>query len=241
MQFCVISDTAEDDPINKIIIRHSDHPSIIKLKEKCNVSEIFSLTVNEDTIKSEIKNLNRNKPTTYNNIPAKLLIDNVKACAPDITRIYNDSVLNYTFPDLLKMADITPAHKKDETTLKNNYRPISILPSVSKLFERIMYDQIWTFIETYLSAYLCGFRKGYSTEYCLISMLEKGKKALDEQKIVEILLTDLSKAFDCLNHGLLIAKLAAYGFDHSALMLIHNYLTGRKQRTKVNNYFSTWM
>ena len=72
-------------------------------------------------------------------------------------------------------------------------------------------------------------------------MLEKGKKALDERKIVGALLTDLSKAFDCLTHGLLIAKLAAYGFDHSALMLIHNYLTGRKQRTKVNNYFSTWM
>ena len=185
--------------------------------------------------------MNRNKPTTYNNIPAKLLIDNVNVCAPDITRIYNDSVLNCTFPDLLKMADITPAHEKDETTLKDNYRPISILPSVSKLFERIMYDQIWTFIEKYLSAYLCGFRKGYSTEYCLISMLEKGKMALDERKIVGALLTDLSKAFDCLNHGLLIAKLAAYGFDHSALMLIHNYLTGRKQRTKVNNYFSTWM
>ena len=104
-----------------------------------------------------------------------------------------------------------------------------------------MYDQIWTLIEKYLSAYLCGFRKGYSTEYCLISMLEKGKKSLDERKIVGALLTDLSKAFDCLNHGLLIAKLAAYGFDHSALMLIRNYLTGRKQRTKVNNYFSTWM
>ena len=61
------------------------------------------------------------------------------------------------------------------------------------------------------------------------------------EKLLCTLLTDLSKAFDCLNHGLLIAKLAVYGFDHSALMLIHNYLTGRKQRTKVNNYFNTWM
>ena len=71
------------------------------------------------------------------------------------------------------MADISLAHKKFETTNKANYRPISILPAVSKIFEKIMYDQIEMYMNTHLSDYLCGFRKGYSTQYCLLSMLEK--------------------------------------------------------------------
>ena len=93
---------------------------------------------------------------------------------------------------------------------------------------------------TFLSPYLCGFRKGYNTQLCLIVMLEKWKRALDNGKIAGALLTDLSKAFDCINHELLIAKLHAYGFDYTSLAYMHSYLTYRKQRTKVNNYFSPW-
>ena len=91
-----------------------------------------------------------------------------------------------------------------------------------------------------LSPYLCGFRKGYSTEYCLIVMLERFRKALDNNEKFGALLTDLSKAFDCLNHELLIAKLEAYGFDQLSLKMILSYLSGRKHRTKVNNSFSEW-
>ena len=139
------------------------------------------------------------------------------------------------------MADITPVYKKDEKIFKGNYRPVSILPSVSKIFERCMYHDIWGFIEPYISNYLCGFRKGNSTESCLIAMIEKCKKALDKRQCAGALLTDLSKAFDCLNHELLIAKLEAYGFDLPALNFIFSYFKGRKQRTKVNNSFSEWM
>jgi hypothetical protein len=227
-----------DDAIQKF----KDHPSILKIKERANSGETFSFSVvTEKTIRNTIDNLNVKKPTTFNNIPAKILVENADICTPYITKIYNDSIASSKFPELLKLADITPAHKKDETILKNNYRPVSILPCVSKIFGRNMYDQIWTFIEKHLSPYLCGFRKGYSTEYCLIAMLEKWRKALDKVNIAGAILTDLSKAFDCLNHNLLIAKLAAYGFDYSALAFINSYLTGRKQRTKVNNSFSTWM
>ena len=95
-------------------------------------------------------------------------------------------------------------------------------------------------MDNHLSNYLCGFRKGFSTQYCLITMLEKWKKALDNRKNAGALLTDLSKAFDCLNHELLIAKLEAYGFDYLALAYIFSYLSCRKQRTKVNNSFSIW-
>ena len=103
-----------------------------------------------------------------------------------------------------------------------------------------MHLQISRYMDFYLSEYLCCFRKGYSTHHCLILMLEKWRKALDKRNLAGALLTDLSKAFDCLNHALLIAKLDAYGFNYSSLALIFNYLSDRKQRTKVNNSFSTW-
>ena len=145
------------------------------------------------------------------------------------------------FPGPLKQADITPTHKKVDTTNKENYRPVSILPSVSKIFERNMFDQISGYIDKYLSPHLCGFRKGYNTQHSLIVMLEKWRKALDNGKLAGALLTDLSKAFDCLNHELMIAKLHAYGVDYNSLAYIYSYLSNRKHRTKVNNSLSSWV
>ena len=96
------------------------------------------------------------------------------------------------------------------------------------------------YIEKYLSPYLFGFRKRHSTEQCLLTMLEIWKKAADEKRFAGAILTDLSKAFDCLNHDLLLAKLNAYGFDLSALKFISSYLKDRKQRTKVGSSYSSW-
>ena len=95
-------------------------------------------------------------------------------------------------------------------------------------------------MEPLFSKQQCGFRKGYSTQYCLLSMLEKWKSAVDKGKYFGALLTDLSKAFDCISHELILAKLHAYGFSLRALRLIHSYLTNRKQRTRVNGNYSSW-
>ena len=102
-----------------------------------------------------------------------------------------------------------------------------------------MYDQIYTYLEN-ISPSLCGFRKGYSTQHCLAVMIESWKKAIDKNKNARAILTDLSKAFDCLNHKLLIAKLDAYGFDENSIQFIYNYATEPKQRTKINNSLSIW-
>ena len=230
-----------NDNIINVINKFKDHPSILKIKERVEIIDKFSFSIcSEDDIEMEIHKLNINKPTTFNNIPAKVLADNSDICSPIITKIYNNSILNSNFPGPLKKADITPAHKKDDRTKKENYRPVSILPSISKIFERNMYDQICLYMNNHLSKYLCGFRKGYNTQHCLMIMLEKWRKALDKRNIAGALLTDLSKAFDCLNHELLIAKLEAYGFDYLSLAYIYSYLSDREQRTKVNNSFSNW-
>ena len=191
-------------------------------------------------MEKHVHTLNVSKPTTYKNIPAKILVENSDICSGYITNIYNNSILTGSFPNAMKLADITPSHKKDDKTNKENYRPISILSSLSKVFEKIVHEDINQYMGNKLSPYLCGFRKGYCTQYCLMIMLEKFKKALDNKNKFGALLTDLSKAFDCLNHELLIAKLEAYGFSNASLNLILSYLSDRKQRTKVNNQFSEW-
>ena len=106
--------------------------------------------------------------------------------------------------------DYTPLFKKDDNTDKTNYRPISILPSISKIFERIMFKQMTAFIVSRISQYLCGFRKGYSTQHALLRLIDKLNKSLDIKEKIGILMMDLSKAFDCISHDLLIAKLNAY-------------------------------
>ena len=121
-------------------------------------------------------------------------------------------------------------HIKISKLSKANYRPISILPNVSKSYERCLYDQITTYFEHMFSRYQCDFCKGYSTQHCLLVMIEKWKKVVDNGGVLGVLLTDLSKVFDCILNDLIIAKLEAYGFHIDALKLIHDYLSNRKQR-----------
>ena len=229
------------DSVENVISKFKNHPSIVKIKENIQIGVPFSFRLsNEADMNEMIKNLNPSKPTTFNNIPAKVLIENKDIVSKYICKFYNESIENMNFPETLKNADITPVFKKDEKTSKENYRPISTLPTVSKLFERKMYNQIYAYMKNYLSNYLCGFREGFSTEYCLLVMLEKWKRSLDKKDTAGAILTDLSKALVCLNPELLIAKLAAYGFDKQSLSYIHSYLTDRKHRTKINNSFSEW-
>ena len=103
-----------------------------------------------------------------------------------------------------------------------------------------MFKQMSKYFEPFFSKFQCGFRKGFSAEQCLLSMLEKWKSAVDNQKRFGALLKDLSNAFDCLLHDLLIAKLNAYGFSIDSLRLVQDYLTNRKQRTRINSAYSSW-
>ena len=151
----------------------------------------------------------------------------------------NASIRSSKFHNELKEADIVPVHKKKSKLSKENYRPISILPNISKVYERCLYDQMSEFFDIF-SKYQCGFRKGYSAQHCLLVMIEKWKKVVDNGGAFGALLTDLSKAFDCIPHDLIIAKLEAYGFQIDALRLVHDYLSNRKQRVKLNETFSSW-
>ena len=131
------------------------------------------------------------------------------------------------FPSNLKNDDITPVFRKKDRENVENYRPVSILPILSKVYERCMYDQMYADLNKILSKWQCGFRQGYSTQHCLLIMTEKWRQCLDKGVISGALLTDLSKTFDCLLHDLLITKLAAYSFDYDSLVFIQGYLSER--------------
>ena len=129
--------------------------------------------------------------------------------------------------------------KKGSNNWKGNYRPVSILPNISKFYERRLFKPISNYFENVFSKFQCGFRQGLSAQYRPIYMIEKWKESVDKGKDFAVLLTYLSKAFDCLPHDLIIAKLNAYRFSLSAVRLIQSYLSKRKQWTKINTAYSS--
>ena len=157
-----------------------------------------------------------------------------------LTDCVNGALSQGIFPDRLKLANITPVHKKDETTDKENYRPVSVLPLFSKIFKKVIYDQLSQYLEKYLNSLLCSFRKAHSSQYALFKLLQAWQEELDKSGFAGTILMDLSKAYDPLPHDLLVAKFEAYGIDKNGLNLIHNYLTNRKQRTNISSSYSEW-
>ena len=133
-----------------------------------------------------------------------------------------------------KLSQSIKNDKKD----KNNYRPVSILSNISKLYEKCLHQQINEYFESLLSKFQCDFRKGFSAQNCLLGMVEKMKKIIDNEGVFAAVLTDLSKAFNYIPHGLLIAKLNAFGFDKKSLSFISADLYNRKQKFKVGLEFS---
>ena len=230
-----------DDPVLRAIKKYETHPSILKIQE-CPASEgvfNFSYTTFIE-VSNEIASLNIATVCPKDSIPSNIIKEFGDIFSLKISKDFNNSIDQAIFPSKLKLSDIAPVHKKGNRTDKSNYRPVSLLSTMSKIYERLLFNQINEYISHKLSKYLCGFRKHFSAQHCLILMLENWKFSLDKKGYCGALLTDLSKAFDCLDFDLLIAKFKAYGFCYKAIKLIHSYLTNRFQRVKVNSCHSSW-
>ena len=173
--------------------------------------------VQEDLVRKIILSLDGSKATPVGDIPADMLKSMVDVYLPFITKIINVSFENGCFPDELKLAEVGPIFEKNDDLDKENYRLVSILSHLSKVFEKIMYKQFDTFMRDKLSKILIGLRKNHSTQHCLMFMLEMWKNTLDKEGYVSAIFMDLSKVFDTLNHDLLIAKSGAYGFERDSL------------------------
>ena len=167
----------------------------------------------------------------------KLIAGDISKC---ITLIINQSLHSGIFPDKLKIAKVTPIHKKGDSKLITNYRPISVLPVISKIFETVICDQLnHYFVSNNL---LCpqqyGFTKNSSTELAALEVIDRLLNQLNKQKIPINFYLDLSKAFDSLCHSILLEKLAYYGVQNKAKDLIESYLNNRKQFVQIGEIVS---
>ena len=198
----------------------------------------FKLITSEEVLKT-IYTLQNNKGSSNYTIPVKILKTFGGSFLPYLTGVIYHSITTASFPDELKLAVIS-AFKKDDPLDKENYRPISLLSHTSRIYEKILFNQINDYIEPYFSDLLTGFRRNHSTQHCLIKTLEKWKHLLDNRYNIGVLFMDLSKAFDVLNHSFLLAKLDAHGFSLKSTTFIQSYLNKRMQKVYVNNNFSAW-
>ena len=157
-------------------------------------------------------------------IPTKIL----KECEftfDIMTACINKAMETGNFPDSLKMANVTPVFKKEDPLDKSNYRSVSTLPLLSKVYERVICNQLSEYSSNFLNEILCGFRIAHSTQHALFKLLQSWQKSLDCGGFVGTILMDLSKAYDCIPHELLIAKLHCYGVNNTSLKLLLDYLT----------------
>ena len=121
----------------------------------------------------------------------------------------------------------------------SNFKPVSILNTFFKIYEKVIKDQLVSRLDKYLSPFMSAYRKGYSSQHVLTRLVEEWRERLDNNYIVGTILMDFSKAFDCISHDLIIAKLAGYGIDNTALKLIFSYLKNRKQCVRVATHIAT--
>ena len=157
-----------------------------------------------------IGNLDTKKSSTYGSIPAIILKQCVNAYVPHLTNPINYSIEHSSLPQELKPSEVIPMYKKSDPLQKENHRPVSLLPHVSKVFERIIHKQITNYMTDKLAHSIAAFWKTHGAQNSLVVMSEKWKRALDKGEYVSALFMHLSKAFDTINHDLLIAKQKAF-------------------------------
>ena len=211
---------------------------------ECGFGRDIGLTIRhftEDEVTKGLKSLVPNSGVGEVGIESIVFVECAEELTKQITYLFNLILTSGIYPDDWKCAHIIPIYKgKGSKTDLENYRPISILSPVSKLFEKLLAAQIYSYLETnklYNTAQF-GFRKNLSCELALNSLMETWKNGLDAGNDVIAVFLDFSKAFDTVDHNLLILKLAYYNFDSNIILLIKNYLTNRSIKVNINGRMS---
>ena len=225
--------------VKQIIKKFENHPSIVEIKKNINIVETF--TIKEATvsdIKTLLKSVNTKKATGPDNVPPKLIKLSTNVIDSHLFNIINKSLQNSSFPDAAKIASVRPIYKKKCRNTTENYKPVSVLNTFSKVYERYIHNSLIPYINKCLSEFVAAYRKCYRSSHALIRLVENWKKELDNKKYVGAILMDLSKTFDCIPHGLLIARKGTYGFSENALTFFFSYLKQQKQSVQINKTFS---
>jgi hypothetical protein len=196
-----------------------------------DVSEIINI----------VQSLSNSKSTGVDGLSSSIIKNTITEIAAPLATVFNKSINIGQFPDALKIGKIIPIHKCEDNKLLNNYRPISVLPIFSKVLERLMYNRLLAFLNknNILAKNQYGFREKHSTSMALLQLVDDISKELDNKNNTIGIFIDLSKAFDTIDHSLLLKKLARYGVRGIVLDWFQNYLTNRKQFVQINDVDSS--
>ena len=194
----------------------------------------------EETILKLINRIRSDVATGNDKINARFVRDAAETLTPSLTQLVNLSYRSQVFPDVLKEAIVRPLYKKEDKEKPEFYRPVSILPVISKVFERSATDQLMKYLESnqILSSTQHAYRRNHSTVTCLADLTDEIRRRRDRNETVVVLGMDLSKAFDSINHNILMKKLAIIGCGPNLITWMRSYLTNRKQRVKFKNVTS---
>ena len=209
--------------------------------EKLPLSENFKLdSITEGYLFNLLKNVEVTKAAGLDQISGNFLIDGARILAKPISELCNLSMASGSFPNACKIAKVKPLFKKGSKTDPSNYRPISLLPLLSKVFEKVFLDQTEEFLSLnkILYDYQSGFRKNHSTDTCLSFLNDKVLKGFDDGLVTGMILIDLQKAFDKINHDILLKKLSIIGFSDHTVKWFQSYLSNRQFMVNLENSFS---
>jgi len=219
------------------VVCHQPNECTMKFLGEPLINTIMLQTVTESDVFDLINDMSIRKATGSDKIPSKIWKDNAGIFTPPLTVLINNVIENGVYPDILKIASIKPIHKGGSKTSVDNYRGISLLPTINKIIERILYEQIEGFILKYkqYDDFQYGYRRHYGTQDALCKLLSTISKGLDKNKAVVAVFFDVSKAFDSINHKTLLFKIHNMGIRGTALKLIRNYLMNRFQFVKISD------
>ena len=200
--------------------------------------ELFTIPpITTELIIKYVKSLSDNVTTGPDNVPTYAIKQAISIAAGHLTFVINSFFSNGEFPDAWKMARVTPIFKSGEQDLVINYRPISILPALSKIVERHVFLSLLSWFNKYnlLFSSQSSYRKHHSCITAMVNLVDQLIANMDDKLISSLLMIDLSKAFDTINHELLITKLSIYGVSPSSLKWFKAYLTSRRQYVRIDN------
>ena len=181
-----------------------------------------------------------NSAAGYDELPSSTMKQCEETYVKQLTFLINMSIAQDNFPNELKIARVIPLYKGEDTQLIEYNRPISVLPYFSKIFEKVMFTYVIEFLDenNILYEYQFGFRKNHSTSHAIITLVERVTKALNTGKYVVGVFLDLKKAFDTLDHAILLRKLECYGIKGNILNWFTIYLSYRRQYVDYNSKHS---